>query len=148
MGMTRFKDARAGYDGPVSGALSILQVSIEAGSATSTAYTAKVPLPAGMKVRVVNMYAYAKTVTATPTITVGSTGSTTALVAGTALTTSKGELTLKSAGQIVGSSTTASDLLVTVTNNTTGVFTEAKFTIHLHVAQPSIALSTRSVNHF
>jgi len=94
MALTRFKDARKGEDGPVTGALQCIAISFD-DVANSEVVSHRVVLPAGASFRVTDITAGADAITSDPTLTVGTSAGGTQIVAGVALTTNLGAATVK-----------------------------------------------------
>lgn len=144
MALTRFKDARAGYDGPVSGSLQVLTAQFDTVTGTTTPRV-DIDLPPGTRFRVVNATFRAQTVTSSPDITIGTIAAGSALVAATVAATRLGALTLKAAGQNYA----ADDVIrVTITAGAGEAMTKGVVTLVGHVSQPPLSVSVRSVTHF
>lgn len=163
-GITRFKNARASWgsgDGPVSGAIQFINIPVGSGAA-STAYIAKHTLPIGMKFRITHIYAYVSACassldgTTGPLIKVGTGTSDAAFVASTKLFpagVALGACTLlTTAGHggstIVGQDLAATDIYVTITNDTTSTYTNARVEIIGHIIQPPTSYFERGIDHF
>lgn len=101
MTLSRFKDARAGKDGPVSGGIVVFPICFSSG-ATNTTYTQTIDLPAGMALTLVDINVQADSVTGNPSLTVGSAKAGTQFVAAATLTTNLGSLTLKTTAVSAG----------------------------------------------
>lgn len=101
MTLTRFKDARAGKDGPVSGSIVVFPICFSSG-ATNTTYTQTIDLPAGMALTLVDINVQADSVTGNPSISVGSAKAGTQIAAAATLTTNLGSLTLKTTAVAAG----------------------------------------------
>lgn len=94
MTLTRFYDPVSGVDGPVSGALQIISVGFD-DVANSEVASRQINLPAGMGFEITDIKVSADAVTSDPTLTIGSTAAGTQVVAGVAVTTNLGALTIK-----------------------------------------------------
>ncbi len=93
--LTRFYDRISGQDGPVSGALQILPVSLSIAVVTNITTIRQFHLPAGMGFEVTDIEVFVGTITSDPVITVGDTAAGTQLVASVALSTGANVLTVK-----------------------------------------------------
>jgi hypothetical protein len=94
MALTRFKDARKGEDGPVSGALQCIAITFD-DVANSETVSHRVVLPAGASFRVTDITAGADAITGDPQLTVGTSAAGTQVVATVSLTTNLGAATVK-----------------------------------------------------
>ena len=94
MALTRFKDARADKDGPVSGAIIVIPVQFDDVANGETVHFSWAP-PTGMSVEIVDINVHASALTTTVTATVGTVKAGTQVVAGVVLTTNLGSVTLK-----------------------------------------------------
>ena len=101
MALTRFKDARAGKDGPVSGAIQVIPIQF-ANAATNSTYQQTIDLPAGMALELVSIDVQALGVSGDPQISVGTAKAGTQIAAAATVTTNLGALTLKSTSVSAG----------------------------------------------
>ncbi len=101
MALTRFKDARAGVDGPVSGSILCIPVQFT-NCETNTTYQQTLVLPAGMALTLVDINVQAAGVAGDPQISVGTAKAGTQIAAAATLTTNLGSLTLKSSSVSAG----------------------------------------------
>lgn len=92
--VTRFKQ-RDGGDGPVSGAIQVIDMSFEVAAATNATIFKQLHLPAGMGFVITDIEIFCGTVTSDPEITVGDTAAGTQVVAGANLATGANVLTIK-----------------------------------------------------
>lgn len=135
MALTRFKDARAGKDGPVSGSLIVMPVQLTE-AVTGTSYQWTLDLPAGMGLELVDINVQAVGVAGNPQVTVGSAKAGTQFVAAATLTTNLGSLTLKSTSVAQGGI-----LSIQVANDATGDVAEAiSANVVAYVSHPPTAL--------
>lgn len=148
MSLTRFKDERKGYDGPVSGALVTIVVPMSPGVAGGTTDKYKIDLPPGMRFRVTDASFRASSVAGTPVIALGTVANAQAIVANTNVTTNLGTLTVIAASQhLVRDAMLIASLTVNAGTNTCrgGVLT-----IVGHVSTPpdSVLIRTGNRSHF
>lgn len=138
MGLTRFKDARADKDGPVSGAIIVIPIAFAAMLTNVSQYWSWSP-PAGMKVELVSIDVRSGAVTSDPEITIGTTKAGTEVVAGVNVTTNLGVLTLKS------TTVTSGDILDVriVTDTGDAVADGASVTLTAYVSAPPTSLLIR-----
>jgi hypothetical protein len=137
MGITRFKDARADKDGPVSGAIIVIPVVFDDIANSETAHWSWAP-PAGMEITLVAINVQANAITNDPKITVGTAKAGTEVVASVTVATALGELTLKS------SVVTSGDVLdVRVVADGDDVAESVSATITAYVSKPPTSLLTR-----
>jgi hypothetical protein len=137
MALTRFKDARSGKDGPVSGAIIVIPAYFDDIANSETAHFSWSP-PAGMKVEIVDIYVVANTVTSDPALTVGTALAGTQIVAATNVTKTLGSLTLKS------NAVTAGDTLdVRIVADGTDAAEAVSATITAYVSAPPTSLEYR-----
>lgn len=94
MALTRFKDARADKDGPVSGAILIVPVAFAAMLTNTTDFWAYAP-PTGMQLDIVSINVQSGAVTGDPKLTVGTAKAGTQVVAAVTVATGLGDATLK-----------------------------------------------------
>jgi hypothetical protein len=94
MALTRFKDARSGKDGPVSGALQCISVGFD-DVANSETVSRRVEMPAGAAFEITDIKVSADSVTGDPALTIGDTAAGTQIVATVSVTTDLGALTIK-----------------------------------------------------
>lgn len=94
MALTRFKDARAGVDGPVSGALMCIPVLFD-DVANSETVSQRIEMPAGASFEITDIKVSADAVTSDPSLTIGDTAAGTQIVAAVNVTTNLGALTIK-----------------------------------------------------
>ena len=163
-GITRLKNARASYgsgDGPVSGAIQFINIPVGT-AAVSTAYAAKHTLPIGMKFRITHIYAYVSAClsngegTTGPLIKIGTGSDDDAFVASTKLypaDVALGACTLLTTSghggnTLVGQDLAATDIVVTITNNATSTYTNARVEILGHIIQPPTSYFERGIDHF
>jgi hypothetical protein len=115
-----------------------------ADGAAGATRTARIALPKGMTFYVSHAYAYADAITdnaAYPSLTVGSGTSAASLVAAVNLATGTGALTLLT--NLMGSATTATQIVVTVANNATSVFAGTKVCLVGFYASPPTTYEAR-----
>jgi hypothetical protein len=129
--VTRFKQ-RDGGDGPVSGAIQLINIQLDTALATNTTVFRQAHFPAGMGFIVTDVEIFAGTVVAAVNVTVGDTAAGTQIVASEALATGSSELTIKDgtvdAGGLVD---------VRITSNTTGTMAlPVSINVIGHVASP------------
>jgi len=144
MALTRFKDDRAGYDGPVSGSLQLAPITMSGTGAATDKY--KIDLPPGMRFRVTNATFRASAIGGTPTLAIGTVNNATALVATANLSTNLGALTVKAA-----SANFAKDamLIATLTLvSATGAVRAGVLTLTGHVSDPPTSVIVRNASHF
>ncbi len=144
MSVTRFKDARAGYDGPVIGSLQILTAQFDTVAGTTTPRV-DIDLPAGMRFRVTDATFRAQSVTSTPEITIGTIAASSSLVATVAAATLLGPLTLKAAGQHYASGDV---IRVTITAGSGDALTKGVVTLVGHVSDAPASVDVRSGSHY
>ena len=94
MALTRFKDARKGEDGPVSGAIQCISVGFDDVAANETV-SRRVEMPAGAAFEITDIKVSADSVTSDPSLTIGDTDAGTQVVAAVNVTTNLGALTIK-----------------------------------------------------
>ena len=92
--VTRFYDRGSDADGPVSGAIQIIQIGMD-DIANSETLVERVTMPAGMGFEITDIMFWADTITSDPTLTIGDTAAGTQIVAAVACTTALGALTIK-----------------------------------------------------
>ena len=95
MGLTRFKDARAGKDGPVSGAIIVIPVMFGDIVNSETVAWSWAP-PTGMGLEIVAINVQSGAVTDDPKLTVGTTKTGAEIVAAVTVATALGDATLVS----------------------------------------------------
>ena len=95
MALTRFKDARKGEDGPVSGALMCIPITFD-DVANSETVSHRIVMPAGAAFRVTDVTAGADAITSDPQLSIGTSAAGTEIVAAVSLTTNLGAATVKS----------------------------------------------------
>jgi len=136
MSLTRFYDRQTGVDGPVSGALVVLPVTVAASGATTPEYV--VNLPAGMSFQVTDVLMSAAVVTATPTIGIGDTASATAIVNTTTFSSTAAALT------VADGAVAAGDIIkITITSTASDRLREGNVTIVGYVSSPPTSVGTR-----
>ena len=135
MNLTKFRD-KDGNDGPVSGAIQTWELEIGIGL-VNVAYVRRIDLPKGAKLKVTHAKAYADALAGDPSLTIGSDTAATAIVAAINLTTNLGALTVKttSDSNIIGSNTTGTQLVVTITNDADDTFSGANINLYGHIVQ-------------
>lgn len=148
MALTRFKDERKGYDGPVSGALHVITVPTALGTVGTASVKYKIDLPPGMRFRVTDASFRCSSVTGTPVISLGTPANAQAIVANTNVTTNLGTLTVLTASQHI-----ARDAMLIATLTTNGVTNQCRggvLTIVGHVSTPpdSVLIRTGNRSHF
>lgn len=137
MGLVRFKDARAGKDGPVSGAIIVIPVQFDDVAANETVHWSWSP-PAGMELTIVAINVQANAVTSDPSLTVGTAKAGAEIVAAVNVTTNLGELTL------VASVVTSGDVLdVRVIADAGDAAESVSATITAYVSAPPTSLLIR-----
>ena len=137
MGLTRFKDARTGRDGPVSGAIIVIPVVFDDVAANETVHYSYSP-PAGMKLKIVDINVQANAVTSDPSLTVGSAKAGAEIVAAVNVTTNLGSVTL------VATDITSDDVLDVRVIADAGDAAEAvSVTITAYVSAPPTSLLIR-----
>jgi hypothetical protein len=94
MALTRFKDARKGEDGPVSGAIMCIPVSFD-DVANNETVSQRIELPAGAAFEITDIKVSADSVTSDPALTIGDTAAGTQVVASVNVATDLGALTIK-----------------------------------------------------
>ena len=134
--LTRFYDRISGQDGPVSGALVVIPVSIP--SVTNTSTVQQVNLPAGMAFEITDIMFSAQAITATPKIEIGTASSGEEIVASVSATTNLGALTI-----VEGTVPAAGDIFVTIVATASDVLTGGDLTIVGHVAAPPTSVDVR-----
>ena len=146
MALTRFKGrtmdggVSVEVDGPVSGALQILTLNLDV--ATGVTKNFKIDLPAGMRFRVTDASVRASVINGSPTIIVGLvTNGSSKLIASTAITTTTGALTVKSASQNVP----AGNVIVA---QVAGSVVGGVLTLAGHVSAPPTTVLVRNASHF
>jgi hypothetical protein len=121
MALTRFYDRESGGDGPVSGALQVINLSLDTALATDTTVVKAISIPAGMQFEITDIKAFCGTVTAAstgvtpPQINVGATAAGTQIVAQAVLVTGANALTIKNGS--VAANGTAYVRIVSATNS-------------------------------
>jgi len=140
MGLTRFYDARAGKDGPVSGAIIVIPVSFDDVANSETVEWSWTP-PAGMEVTIVAINVHANAVTSDPTVTVGTSKAGTQIVAAANITTNLGNLTLK--GTTAPVVTSANTLNVQVVADSGDAAEAVSVTVVAYVSAPPTSLLLR-----
>ena len=93
--LTRFYDRESGQDGPVSGALQMINLSLATAAATNTTYIRQVHFPPGVGFEITDIRVWAGTVTSDPAISVGTAAAGTQIVAAANLATGNQVLTIK-----------------------------------------------------
>lgn len=142
MALTRFKDARAGRDGPVSGAIIVIPVQFGDVANSETSQYSWSP-PAGMAVEIVDINVQANAVTSDPALTIGTTKAGTQVVATVNITTNLGSLTLKT------TAITASDVLdIRVVADSGDTAEGVGVTLVAYVSAPPTSLTVRGIDHF
>ena len=137
MALTRFKDARSGLDGPVSGALIVIPVQFTS-VATNVSVAQTIDLPAGMNLELVAINVQALGITSDPSITVGTAKGGTQIVAATNITTNLGDLTLKA------TSLTAGGILdIKIITDTGDSLTSGSVTVFGYVSAPPTSVEYR-----
>ena len=102
MALTRFKDARAGKDGPVSGAIIVIPVMFEDLQVNETVAWSWAP-PTGMALEIISINVHSGTVTNDPKLTVGVTKTGAEIVASVTVAAALGDVTLASTAVPSGS---------------------------------------------
>jgi len=140
--LTRYKN-RSGKDGPVSGAIIVVPISLGAMLTNTTAAYSWSP-PAGTQVEIVSINVHAPAVTSDPALTIGTTKAATDIVAAVNVTTALGDLTLKA------TSITSGDVLDVrvVTDTGDALAGGVAVTLTAYVSAPPTSLTDRSQNHF
>lgn len=95
MALTRFKNARAAEDGPVSGALQCIPITFD-DVANNETVSHRVVMPAGAAFKVTDVTVGADSVTSDPSLTIGTSAAGTQIVAAVNVTTNLGAATVKS----------------------------------------------------
>ena len=95
MALTRFKDARAGKDGPVSGAIIVMPIAFAPMLTNKTQFLAWSP-PAGTKLEIVDIDVQSGAITGDPKLTVGTAKAGAEIVAAVTVATALGSVTLVS----------------------------------------------------
>jgi len=135
MALTRFKDARAGKDGPVSGAIIYVPIQFS-NCVTNTVYAQAWSPPAGMKVEIVDIDVQALGITSDPSLTIGTAKAGAQIVAAVNLTTNLGSLTL------VSTEVDSDDVLdVRITNDTGDIVESASVNMTVYVSGPPTSLA-------
>jgi len=140
MSLTRFKDARAGEDGPVSGAIVAIPLCFEVHVVGGVeVYTQSIDLPAGMALKMTSINVQANNIAGDPQIKVGST------VAGaervTEATMAAGDLTILSTFDAVAAGGIVS---VTITCDATlDAYDGATVTLYAYVTAPPTSVLVR-----
>ena len=138
MALSRFKDARADKDGPVSGAIIVIPVALAAMLTNTTDFWAYSP-PAGMKLEIVSINVQSGAVTGDPKLTVGTAKAGAEIVASVTVATGLGDATL------VSTAVTSGDVLdVRVVTDTGDVIADGtSVTITAYVSAPPTSLLIR-----
>lgn len=138
MGLTRFKDARANKDGPVSGAIVIIPIAFGAMLTNVTEAYSWSP-PTGMSIEIVAINVQAQAVTSDPALTIGTAKAGAEIVAAVNVTTNLGDLTL------VSTAVTSGDVLDVriVTDTGDALPGGAAVTIVAYVSAPPTSLLIR-----
>ena len=137
MALTRFKDARAGKDGPVSGAIIVIPVQFDDVANNETVfYSTK--LPAGMRLEIVSIDVRAGTATGDPKLTVGTARAGAQIVASVTVTTDLGPATLV-ATEVDGDD----ELDVRIVADANDVIEDGSVTITAYVSGPPTSLLIR-----
>lgn len=135
-------------DVPVSGSIQVIPVCFS-NLVTNTAYTHTIDLPAGMKMRIVDINVQAIGLTTVVTVQVGSTKAGTEIVAAAAVTTNLGSLTLKSANDDDEVEIAAGGLIsVTVTTDAGALLDGAVASITAYVSNPPTSQAVRNSTHY
>ena len=138
MALTRFKDARADKDGPVSGAIIVIPLAFAAMLTNLTQSFSYAP-PAGMQLDIVSINVQSGAVTSDPALTIGTAKAGAEIVAAVNLTTNLGNLTLVSSVIPAGSV-----LDVRIVTDTGDSFVDgASVTITGYVSKPPTSLLIR-----
>jgi hypothetical protein len=138
MALTRFKDARSGKDGPVSGAIIVIPIAFAAMLTNVSQYWSWAP-PAGMKVELVSINVQSGAITGDPKITIGTAKAGTEVVASVTVATGLGVLTLKSTE--IDSDDVLDVRIVTDTGDV--VADSASVTITAYVSAPPTSVEIR-----
>lgn len=144
--VTRFYNRDTDQDGPVSGALQVINLSLDTALATDTTVVKVINLPAGMVFEITDINVFCGTTTAAstgvtpPTINVGSTAAGTQIVAAAPLVTGANTLTVKDG--TIAAAGTAYVRVVSATNSSTA----APLSVNVvgHVASPPATVAWRS----
>jgi hypothetical protein len=94
MALTRFKDARKGEDGPVSGAILCIPVLFD-DVANDETVSQRIEMPSGAAFEITDIKLSADSVTSDPSLTIGDTAAGTQIVAAVNIATNTGALTIK-----------------------------------------------------
>lgn len=133
--LTRFYDAVAGTDGPVSGGIQTIPLYIQA-IATNSSEVRQVNFPAGMGFEVTDIMVYSGTVASDPAITVGTTVAGTQIVASANITTAVGAMTIKD-----GTVAAGGRISVTVTTDAGDTIQDCAITIVGYPTSPPTSIN-------
>lgn len=138
MGLTRFKDARADKDGPVSGAIIVIPLAFAAMLTNKSQYFSYAP-PAGMQLDIVSINVQSGAITGDPKLTVGTAKAGAEIVASVTVATNLGDATLVSSVIPAGSV-----LDVRIVTDTGDVVADgASVSITAYVSKPPTSLLIR-----
>lgn len=135
-------------DAARSGAIQVIPICFS-NLATGTAYGHTVDLPAGMKMRIIDINVQALGVSGNPQVTVGSSKAGTQIVAAATLTTNLGSLTLKNTNNDSQVEIAAGGLFeVRVTNDGDDTVDAAIASITAYVSAPPSSMYVRNADHY
>lgn len=144
MGLTSFMDSRAGYAGPVDGALQVWKFHVVTGANNGTYYDELV-LPAGMKIYIVNVTAATIGAnTSDPVVDIGTSADDDCVVdAGALPDNTSGALTIVTGGNLQGSDSAITRMRIAIINDSGDAFTDATVCVTYFVAQAPLSCRTR-----
>jgi hypothetical protein len=138
MALTRFKDARADKDGPVSGAIIVIPLAFAAMLTNKSQYFSYAP-PTGMQLDIVSINVQSGAITGDPKLTVGTAKAGAEIVAAVTVATNLGDATLVSS--VVPSGSVLDVRIVTDTGDV--VADGASVSITAYVSKPPTSLLIR-----